>query len=129
MTGARGFVIMPYDDEYANEVTDLLLVNGWSPQSTPSHAVLGLDSAFVASNGEQIVGYTRIISDIQTVSYVAELVVSPGWRGQGIARGLLVACANAYPATRIDLLSSEMATGFYEKVGFVTKPGYRRWPA
>jgi GNAT superfamily N-acetyltransferase len=128
-------VVRQADASDSAGATALLVGSGWAGAALPPQLVLAnaaqFGAAFVATGeGEQEpVGFVRIISDRSTVSYVAELVTAAGWRGRGVARALIEACMGQFPTARLDLLSTEMALGFYERTGFAAKPGYRRWPS
>jgi predicted N-acetyltransferase YhbS len=85
--------------------------------------------AFVALRDGQVIGFVRAVSDYEVVSYVCELAVLPDARLKGVGRALLDMVAAEYPEARVDVLSTADAEGFYEAVGFVTRPAFRRWPA
>ena len=128
------FLVRQFNATDTTAAENLLVDAGWSGAGLPPRYVfadaLRFGAAFLAvGEGEQEpIGFVRVVSDRSTVSYVAELVTAAEWRGRGVATALLQACADRFPAARIDLLSTEMAQGFYEKAGFVAKAGYRRWP-
>jgi ribosomal protein S18 acetylase RimI-like enzyme len=132
VTQAVAFAIQPYTDALAKDVADLLLACGWRENAVPSHEVLREASmtgrAHVAVNEGRVVGFIRVLSDAEIVSYVAELAVYSNSRFQGIGRALIDAIVAEFPKARIDLLSSSLAQSFYEEIGFTEKPGYRRWP-
>lgn len=126
--------VRPMEIEHIDAVRRLLVEGGWHGAALPSSVTLANAQkhgaafvAFVAEESEPV-GFVRALSDGETVSYVAEIVVSPEFRDSGIGRALLEACRREYPNARIDLLSSEMAQGFYEHIGFDSKQGYRKWP-
>jgi ribosomal protein S18 acetylase RimI-like enzyme len=127
-------LIAPYEQAHEDAVQRLLINAGWAGPALPSAEVIARASkvgcAYVALVQESAdpVGFVRIVSDGHVVSYVAEIVVEAGWRDRGIGKQLLETCAAKFPTARLDLLSSQLATGFYEAVGFEEKPGYRRWP-
>lgn len=128
-------LIAPLHDDQVDAAVRILTMCGWSGDGLPSAATLkqaGKDgAAFVAltSDSRAPVGMIRVLTDGVYVTYVTELAVLAGYREQGIGDALLDAVRKAFPTTRVDLLSSDMATGFYESCGFHAKPGYRRWPA
>jgi ribosomal protein S18 acetylase RimI-like enzyme len=128
--------VKPYDDHdhgQEEEVLTLLWACGWRASAIPSTEVFAKTSftrcAFVAVAQKRVVGFIRVLSDGEVVSYVTELAVAENARRQGIGRALVDAVAAEFPKARIDLLSTMMAQPFYEEMGFVSKPGYRRWPA
>ena len=120
------------DDKTVAEVRELLRACGWQDNAIPSVDTL-LESAmtgcaFVALREEKVIGFIRVVSDGETVSYITEIAVDASARFQGVGRALVDAVAREFPKARIDLLSTKLAQSFYEDLGFVNKPGYRRWP-
>ena len=83
-------------------------------------------SALVLVNGPEVIGFLRALTDEQVTTYIAEVLVSPQWRGQGLGQALIETCQRLYPSTRLDLLSTESSDGFYEAVGFRHFRGFRR---
>jgi GNAT superfamily N-acetyltransferase len=73
-----------------------------------------------------MIGFVRALTDGEVTMYIAELFVSPDWRGQRIGRALLDTCHLLYPHTRLDLLSTEAADQFYESNGFRRFQGFRK---
>jgi ribosomal protein S18 acetylase RimI-like enzyme len=131
MATKAAVLIQPCQQEHLTAVQVLLIAAGWAGPAVPSdEAILGsLSFVAITEDSTTPVGFIRALSDGEVVSYIAELVVDAGHRDQKIGRALLDAVANAAPSARIDLLSSEMALGFYERCGFAPKSGYRRWPS
>jgi GNAT superfamily N-acetyltransferase len=82
--------------------------------------------ALVATSGNQVISFIRALTDGTVTTYVAEVLVARDWRGKGIGRALLDTCQALYPDTRLDLLSTDEADGFYEACGFRGFPGFRR---
>jgi GNAT superfamily N-acetyltransferase len=80
----------------------------------------------VLVNGPEVIGFLRALTDGQVTTYIAEVLVSPQWRGQGLGQALIAACHRLCPSTRLDLLSTESSDGFYEAVGFRRFQGFRR---
>lgn len=103
---------------------------GWStPRERPaaaSEAWRNSWPALVVASDDQVVGFLRAVSDGAVTTYVAELLVDPRWRGQGIGTALLEAAQRLCPGSRLDLLSTEGSGGFYLQTGFRAFPGYRR---
>jgi len=103
---------------------------GW-PTPT-SRAVESLHSwqqaqlALVAIANDEVAGFLRGLSDGAVTTYVAELLVAPDWRGQGIAAALLDEAQQRFPGTRLDLLATTGSNSFYERIGFHAFAGYRR---
>jgi predicted N-acetyltransferase YhbS len=125
--------VEPYLASQAYAVHSLLDAAGWACHAMPSITVLCQAAeqkmAFVAwSPDNKIVGFARVISDGESVSYLAEIVVDAAWQRRGVGRELIKACAARFPKTRLDLLSTLSAQPFYVHLGFAAKQGYRKWP-
>jgi GNAT superfamily N-acetyltransferase len=82
--------------------------------------------ALVATYQQQIIGFLRALTDEAVTLYVADLLVAPAWRGQGIGSGLLNVCHLLYPSVRFNLLSTEHADVFYQSQGFRPFRGFRK---
>jgi predicted N-acetyltransferase YhbS len=80
----------------------------------------------VLVNGPEVIGFLRALTDGQVTTYIAEVLVSPYWCGQGLGQALIETCQRLCPSTRIDLLSTESSDGFYEAVGFRHLQGFRK---
>lgn len=132
MSDGRDFSVTTYRDYHASSAINLLGNCGWHGSGLPTRAVLrnasARGAAFVAVSDARVIGFARVISDGVTVSYLCELATDQNWRAYGVASALLDACQDVFPAARMDLLSTEVAVGFYERVGFSRRQGFRRWP-
>jgi ribosomal protein S18 acetylase RimI-like enzyme len=81
--------------------------------------------ALVVVHKEQVIGFLRAISDGIVTTYVAELLVAPAWRQEGLATALLEAAQRLVPGSRLDLLATGASRGFYERLGFRRFFGFR----
>lgn len=75
---------------------------------------------FGAYAGPEQVAFARVITDHATFAYLSDVFVLPGWRGQGVGRGLMAAVL-AHPDLqdlRHFLLVSREARPFYRTLGF-----------
>jgi GNAT superfamily N-acetyltransferase len=80
----------------------------------------------VLVNEQEIIGFLRALTDEQVTTYLAEILITPRWRGQGLGQALIETCHRLYPSTRLDLLSTESADGIYEATGFRRFEGFRK---
>lgn len=110
------------------EVSELLRVNGWRAASIPSSQTLCESFCWMAIDDDELAGFVRVMSDNELVTYVCEIVVAEKFRRRGVGKLLLDHIAKTFPSTRIDLLSTQNGTAFYEAIGFSARPGYRRYP-
>lgn len=70
--------------------------------------------------GEEQVGFARVVSDLATFGYLADVFILPAHRGRGLSKKL-VAFILAYPTLqglRRMLLVTRDAHGLYEQFGF-----------
>ena len=74
----------------------------------------------MATSNDMVIGFVRALTDGEVTMYIAEAVVEPERREQGIGRALLEACHALYPRTR------DAADDFYRALGFRPLPGFRK---
>lgn len=117
------------EDDYG-AVRDLAVAEGWSTlRDRPADGLAAWQRswpALVATHEQAIVGFARALTDGAVTIYVADLLVAPTWRGQGLGRALLATCHLLLPTTRIDLLSTTGADEFYRGQEFRAFPGFRK---
>jgi GNAT superfamily N-acetyltransferase len=81
-------------------------------------------------HGDEQVGFTRIVSDFYTFSWICDVYIHPDHRGKGLGEWLM-ACTMEHPAmdVSLQLLATRDAHGLYEKFGFqVREMMFRRNP-
>ena len=62
-------------------------------------------------------GCVRVLSDLHFRSVIYDLAVLPAFQNKGIGKELVRKCRNACEGSEW-LVQTDMAKGFYEKVGF-----------
>lgn len=72
-----------------------------------------------------VIGFLRALSDGAVTTYVADLLVIPAWRRQGLASALLETSRRLHPGTRLELLATEASADFYARGGFRPWRGFR----
>ena len=82
----------------------------------------------VATEDDVVVGFAQLCGDGEIQAFLASLVVDRDQRQTGIGRELVIEGLRLAGGERIDLLSEEAATGFYESFPHFQKPGYRLYP-
>ncbi len=124
-----GVTIRPWQEGDFPAVQRLSAAEGWpTPLERPDAA---LDAwrrswpALVAVAGQEVIGFCRALSDGAVTTYIAELLVAPGWQRQGIASALLEASQRLSPGSRLDLLAIETSHTFYARLGFRSFYGFR----
>ena len=83
-----------------------------------------------APDGAQI-GFTRTVSDLRTVSYLADVYVLDAFRGRGLGIELVRFTVDAGPCVQTKwLLHTRDMHRLYEKAGFALPDGraMERWP-
>lgn len=112
---------------------DLERVHGWLaraywsegiPRETVERAVRG-SLCFSLYDGEEQVGFARVVTDRATFAYLCDVVVAEKHRGCGLGEWL-VACVMAHPdlqGLRRFTLATRDAHGLYARFGF-TPPAH-----
>lgn len=124
-----GVVVRAWEADDFPAVRRLSGAEGWSaPAERPGEVLRAWQRswpALVAVAGDSVVGFLRALSDGGVTAYVAELLVAPDWRGQGIASALLDASHRLCPGSRLDVLAPEASGAFYARNGFRSFLGFR----
>lgn len=126
-------VIERFRAEHLDGVVRLCEAEGWpSFPADPARALRVLAApgvtTVVAVDGVRVVGFAQILSDGELQAFLASFAVAKEARGRGIARHLLVEGFQLSGGERIDLLSEDDATAFYESFPHRRKPGFRLYP-
>jgi predicted N-acetyltransferase YhbS len=125
-----GIVIRPWHETDFAAVVALSTAQGWTtPQTRPDAALSAWRNSWpslVACADAEVVGFLRAMGDGHVSTYVAEVLVAPKWQQRGIGNALITVCHHLCPATRLDLLSTENAHAFYERLGFRSFQGFRK---
>jgi predicted N-acetyltransferase YhbS len=125
-----GITIRPWQAEDFAVVKALSTAQGWTtPQTRPESAMGAWRTSWptlVACNDSEVIGFLRAISDGHVTTYIAEVLVVPHWQRRGIGDALITVCHHLCPTTRLDLLSTEHAHAFYERLDFRSFQGFRK---
>jgi GNAT superfamily N-acetyltransferase len=84
---------------------------------------------FGVYHGEQLVGFARIISDLATFAYLADVFILPTHRGRGLSRWLME-CIVSHPdlqGLRRWMLATQDAHELYAKFGFKSLKSPESW--
>ena len=126
--GVRHVSVVPFETRHVEGVVALCAAEGWPSWTTATVAAAfsapGVMSV-VAEDNDSVVGAAQLLSDGTVMAYLGLLVVAADARGRGIGRRLVDELFRSSGSARIDLLSEDDATGFYESLPHKTKPGYR----
>ena len=127
---SSGIRIRAWEEADFPAIRQLSTAEGWpTPVTWPEEALAAWRAswpALVLVDSREVIGFLRALSDGRVTTYVAEVLVAPRSRGQGLGRALVEACRRLVPGTRLDLLSTASADGFYEAMGFRRFAGFRK---
>lgn len=102
---------------------------GWgSPDADATRR--GLEGALYSvclMRSDEIIGCGRIVGDGGIYFYIQDIVVRPGFQGQGLGTRIMDAImtwlnANVTPGAVIGLMAARGVAGWYEKYGFQRRP-------
>ena len=87
--------------------------------------------SFAAYDGEELVGYARVVTDRATFAWLCDVFVLPAHRGAGVARVLMDAVMAHQGLARVRnfMLATRDAHGLYGKYGFAPLAEPARWMA
>ena len=79
---------------------------------------------FSLLSGDRQIGFTRVVSDFATVSYIADVIIHPEFRGRGLGTWMMK-CIIEHPDVKNTqrLLQTIDAHEFYKKNGFAVCEG------
>lgn len=114
-----------------NELYKLFLAVGWADEDKTTQAMIdnfniGFKSStfvFSAWVEERLVGCVRVLSDLHFRSVIYDLAVLPEYQNKGIGKELVKRCINSCESSEW-LVQTDMAKGFYEKIGFIENSDY-----
>ncbi|MDQ3549227.1 MAG: GNAT family N-acetyltransferase [Chloroflexota bacterium] len=124
---------LAFGEQHLDAVLHLTQQEGWPSFSADPRRALSVMTApgvvaIVAVEHDAVVGFARVLHDGAITSYLAELIVAPAWRGQGIGRALIEDAFRRCGTIRKDLLADEESQEFYESLRHRSMPGYRMYP-
>ena len=127
----EGFQLRAWQEADFQAIQHLTARQGWpTPTTRPAETLLAWRHswpALVVTEGEEVIGFVRGLTDGEITTYIADLLVDPRYRRKGLGRLLIEACHALYPHTRLDLISEEDAVPFYMREEFrELGPGMRK---
>jgi len=114
------------------ELVHEFLTNSYWAKGIPLESVrLSIENSitFGVYHSQQLVGFARIISDLATFAYLADVFILPTHRGRGLSRWLME-CIVSHPdlqGLRRWMLATQDAHGLYAKFGFSVIRSPERW--
>ncbi|WP_455618311.1 GNAT family N-acetyltransferase [Eisenbergiella sp.] len=114
-----------------DELYQLFLAVGWAKEEETTQEMIDnfnigfLHSTFVFSAWAEgkLVGCVRVLSDLHFRSVIYDLAVLPAFQHKGVGSELVRRCRQACEGSEW-LVQTDMARGFYEKLGFRQKNDY-----
>ena len=105
------------------EILQLLAHGGFPrPLNDPERTQKMLDNCsfyVTAREGDQLVGFTRCLTDYAYYGLVPEVAVAPSHKGKGVGRELLrIVRETATPRATLLLTSSDEGLTFYDHLGW-----------
>lgn len=84
---------------------------------------------FSLFKGDMQIGFARVISDWATFAWVADVIIDPDHRSNGLGKWM-IECLLQHPAmeTRSQWLATKDAHTLYERFGFIKAEALRRGP-
>lgn len=84
---------------------------------------------FSLFKGMEQVGFARVISDWATFAWVADVIIHPHYRSNGLGKWM-IECILQHPSmvTRSQWLATKDAHALYERFGFIKAEALRRGP-
>ncbi|MDN7245364.1 GNAT family N-acetyltransferase [Planococcus shenhongbingii] len=130
MESVNAFIIRRYEERDFPAIHELNKAEGWNnlveKHEDTKEAWKHSNAAFVAEMEGAVAGCLRGLTDGHITFYIAELLIHPEWRGQGIGKQLLSHVHSLYPKTRFELLASQTSRSFYEALGYRAFYGFRK---
>jgi ribosomal protein S18 acetylase RimI-like enzyme len=82
----------------------------------------GTGDVVSAWDGDELVGFARLISDGATNAYVSTMAVAPRWQDRGLGTRIMRSLMDGRESMKLVLESAVGAERFYERLGFVRAP-------
>jgi GNAT superfamily N-acetyltransferase len=117
-----------YDDlEHVNlsKVKELLSISYWASDRTLDTIEKSVkhSECFSLYEDETQIGFARVVTDYSTFGYIADVIVAPNYRGQGLGKWLVETVENDPRwKGKFLLLATDDAHSLYQKHGFKQSP-------
>lgn len=103
----------------------------WAKERTLEQTAAAIENSlsFGVYQGENLIGFARVVSDFATFAYVGDVFVLQEFRGRGLSKWLMDVIVN-YPDLqnlRRWVLATRDAHALYEKFGFAELRFPERW--
>jgi GNAT superfamily N-acetyltransferase len=115
-----------------DEYLDMRIEAGWRGLSRgqAEKGIAGSAYTVAARDGEKTAGMARVISDGGYIYLIVDVIVRPAYQGQGIGTHMIAMIdewlqeeSRGKPTLMVYLMAAEGKEGFYERFGFLQRPG------
>ena len=99
----------------------LLKTSYWANERPKETIAKSIENSLCFSmfRDDRQIGFARVVTDFTTFSWIADVIIDPQFRGQGLGK-FLMRCITEHPAiaTTKQSLRTKDAHGLYEQYGF-----------
>ena len=113
-----------------DQLYQLFYAVGWTTRETTQEMMDNFNIGFINATfvfsawvDGKLVGCVRVLSDLHFRSVIFDLAVLPAFQKKGIGKELVRRCRMACDSSEW-LVQTDMAKGFYEKMGFQENKDY-----
>jgi GNAT superfamily N-acetyltransferase len=125
--------VVSFEPHYIDGVLRLTTAEGWPTLAADrDRAVRVLTApgavAVIASEGEEVVGFARALTDGEWIACLTDMVVDARFRRRGVGRALIAEIFVRSHAERMDLLAEPGSEDFYRSFPNQLWTGFRLYP-
>ena len=114
----------------SSELYPLFVATGWNEKLNLAAEDLqrAVENSFAVISvyeGDQLIGFGRLVSDGVLYATIHDVVVSPNWQQQGIGSSIirkLVMICQHHDIHSVHLFANKGAENFYKHLGFAPRP-------
>lgn len=117
--------IKKINKDYLNDIKKLYKEEGWIlylKDDEKLNSALKNSEIIGVFNDRKLIGFLRYLTDFEHILYVQDLIVTKGWRRDGIGEKLITNLLDKHQNIRSIILitdiSDKVSNSFYKKIGF-----------
>ncbi|MWC30451.1 GNAT family N-acetyltransferase [Paenibacillus sp. MMS18-CY102] len=125
----RTYIVNQLSERHFQDLMNLYNERSWTKTRTSDEVRKMIDNSYIFglcdSESDQLVGFTRVVTDYVFRATIYDVIVLEQFQGQGFGRLLLEAVVNSTlikGLERVDLFCADQNVLFYEKWGFQKVP-------
>ncbi len=115
---------------FKTEIYPLYTQSGWNERLrlNPDELDKAIHNSFAVVSvyeGDQLIGFGRVVSDGVSYATIYDVMVMPQWQGQGIGSNIIRILVNKcerHDIRRIHLFAAKGRENFYRHLGFIPRP-------